>query len=163
MRTSQESCVLWLQFGECMDIRIIQHQIHQFVLSRFAPEIKWMTLKDEVMSLIYKYIIIDQKYYMVSSTLSSWSGKIFHQSYQDFIKITVLWKVMSIWIDITLSFWVFSQVSCKKVDVCLTLDDLWCSRWQRIWGERGLVDLILFRRALIHARNVNWMPVLPRS
>jgi hypothetical protein len=52
-----ESCVPWPQFGECMDINIIQHQIHQFVLSRFVLEINWRTLKDEVMSLIYKYII----------------------------------------------------------------------------------------------------------
>ncbi len=75
-----------------MDIKIIQHQhqIHQFVLSRFALEINWTTLKDEVMSLIYKYIIINQRYYMVLSTLSFWCGTILHQSYQNFIKITLL-------------------------------------------------------------------------
>ncbi len=44
----------------------------------------------KVMSLIYKYTIIDQRYYMVSSTLSFWCGTILHQSYQNFIKITVL-------------------------------------------------------------------------
>ncbi len=56
------SCLLWLQFGECIDIRIIYHQIHRFVLSRFSLEINWTTLKDEVMSLIYKYIIVNQRY-----------------------------------------------------------------------------------------------------
>jgi hypothetical protein len=30
------------------------------------------------MSLIYKYIIINQRYYMVSSTLSFWCGTILH-------------------------------------------------------------------------------------
>ena len=68
-----------------MDIKIIQHQIHQFVLSRFALEINWRTLKDEVMSLIYKYIIINQRYYIVSSTLIFWCDTILHQSYQNFI------------------------------------------------------------------------------
>jgi len=29
-----------------MDIKIIQHQIHQFVFSRLALEINWRTLKD---------------------------------------------------------------------------------------------------------------------
>jgi hypothetical protein len=34
-----ESCVLWWQFGGCMDIRIILHQNHQFVRLQFAVEL----------------------------------------------------------------------------------------------------------------------------
>ncbi len=34
-----ESCVLWRQFGRCMDIRIILHQNHQFVHLKFAVEL----------------------------------------------------------------------------------------------------------------------------
>ncbi len=34
-----ESCVLWQQFGRCMDIRIILHQNRQFVHLKFAVEL----------------------------------------------------------------------------------------------------------------------------